>query len=136
MIHVRRSVIVPVLTLALVIVSCQKEDVAPTGPAEVSLQTSFSKFNSSTPYPVSVFSSGFNNPRGIKFGPDGYLYVAEGGLGGTFSTTGECDAVVSPIGPYTGGMTARISKVNHSGGRSTVAENLPSVRPVRAVAAL
>ena len=32
---------------------------------------------------VTVFASGFNNPRGLKFGPDGYLYVAEGGAGGS-----------------------------------------------------
>ena len=39
---------------------------------------------------VSVFASGFNNPRGLKFGPDGYLYVAEGGAGGSKSTVGMC----------------------------------------------
>lgn len=26
---------------------------------------------------VSVFAPGFNNPRGLTFGPDGGLYVAE-----------------------------------------------------------
>ena len=28
---------------------------------------------------ISVYATGFNNPRGLKFGPDGHLYVAEGG---------------------------------------------------------
>lgn len=63
---------------------------------------------------------------GLKFGPDGFLYVAEGGLGGTNSTRGQCDSVVGPIGPYTGGMTGRISKISWSGVRTTVADNLPS----------
>ena len=126
MIHVRRSVIVPVLTLALVIVSCQKDDVAPTGPVEETAQNSLSKATTSTPYAVSVFASGFNNPRGLRFGPDGDLYVAEGGLGGTISTVGQSIQVIPPVGPYTGGMTGRISRVSHSGSRSTVAENLPS----------
>jgi hypothetical protein len=38
---------------------------------------------------VTVFASGFNNPRGLKFGPDGYLYVAEGGAGGQ-QVNGRC----------------------------------------------
>ena len=39
------------------------------------------------PANVTVFASGLNNPRGLVFGPDGDLYVAEGGLGGTMRTT-------------------------------------------------
>jgi hypothetical protein len=54
------------------------------------------------------------------------LYVAEGGTGGTLSTYGLCDQVVTPIGPYTGGFTSRISKIDRKGVRTTVADNLPS----------
>lgn len=75
---------------------------------------------------ASVFATGFNDPRGLHFGPDGALYVAEGGLGGTRSTVGQCTQVPAPVGPYTGGNTARISRVNEDGVRSTVIDGLPS----------
>ena len=75
---------------------------------------------------VTVFATGLNNPRGLKFGPDGNLYVAEGGLGGTNSTVGQCTQVLAPVGPYTGGFTARISEINAAGVRTTVVDNLPS----------
>ena len=76
---------------------------------------------------VSVFAEGLDNPRGLKFGPDGALYVAEGGQGGETGTTeADCEQVLPPVGPYTGAMTARISKIDQDGKRSTVAENLPS----------
>ncbi len=76
---------------------------------------------------VSVFATGLKFPRGLKFGPDGNLYVAEAGAGGTMSTTsGQCAQVVPPVGPYKGGLTARISKITPAGTRTTVADNLAS----------
>jgi hypothetical protein len=75
---------------------------------------------------VEVFAMDLNNPRGLKFGPDGNLYVAEGGTGGTSSTVGLCDQVPAPVGPYTGGFTARISRIDSTGTRTTVVDGLPS----------
>jgi len=73
-----------------------------------------------------VFATGLNNPRGLKFGPDGNLYVAEGGIGGTHSSTG-CDQVIAPVGPYTGDVTgSRISRIDQWGMRTTWVDNLPS----------
>jgi hypothetical protein len=75
---------------------------------------------------ISVVVGGLHNPRGITFGPGGKLFAAEGGLGGPRSTVGKCPQVPS-VGPYTGGFTARISRVDvHTGQRSTVASELPS----------
>jgi hypothetical protein len=70
-----------------------------------------------------------NNPRGLEFGADGTIYVAEGGLGGTTSTVGQCDQVPAPLGPYTGGDTASISTVDPSSGQVTkLVDNLPSTQ--------
>ena len=75
---------------------------------------------------VTVLATGLNAPRGLKFGPDGMLYVAEAGTGGTNSTVGQCTQVVPPIGPYHGGNTARISRFDTAWHRTTVASGFPS----------
>lgn len=74
---------------------------------------------------VVEFAAGLNDPRGIKFGPDGFLYVSEAGYGGTLSTAGQCQQAAPP-GPVTGGFDARISKVSPAGQVFVVASGLPS----------
>src|ERR1700687_3470395 len=86
---------------------------------------------------VTVFATGLNNPRGLKFGPDGDLYVAEGGIGGSDSTGGQCVQVVPPVGPYTGSNTgARISRIDEYGNRTTVIDNLHSSQTSAAMGSL
>jgi hypothetical protein len=75
-----------------------------------------------------TFAERLEGPRGLRFGPDGYLYVAEAGTGGTNSTKGQCPQVPGAPGPgpYTGGLTARISKISPGGKVTTVASGFPS----------
>lgn len=79
---------------------------------------------------VKIFASGFNNPRGLTFGPGG-LYVAEGGLGGSNSTVGQCDQAAGAAAPYLGStndpvLGGRISRIDRKGNVSTVVNALPS----------
>jgi hypothetical protein len=77
---------------------------------------------------VSVFATGLDAPRGLTFGPDGALYVAEAGSGGTATTANVCPELQlpPPLGPVMNGPTARISRVGPGGVRSTIVDGLPS----------
>src|SRR5450755_4336960 len=83
-----------------------------------------------TPATMSVITTGLNHPRGLKFGPDGNLYVAEAGTGPTeLCSTQSCTALQPNVfSPYFGCPTGgRISRINpSSGSRVTVVENLPT----------
>ncbi len=73
-----------------------------------------------------VIATGFNDPRGLTFGPDNLLYVAEAGVGGkNFSSC--IPQVIPPVGPYMGSDTgSRISRVDWNGVRTTYVDHLPS----------
>ncbi|MEO6845557.1 MAG: ScyD/ScyE family protein [Ginsengibacter sp.] len=98
----------------LLLSSCKRDYYTPECKGDATVTTS------------KVFATGFNNPRGLKFGPDGYLYVAEGGTGGNHFSTG-CQQAPAPVGPYMGNdSTSRISRVDWQGARSTFVNYLPS----------
>jgi hypothetical protein len=77
---------------------------------------------------ASLVKDGLEGPRGLTFGPDGLLYVAEAGLGGTQAAPTGCTPVVPPVGPYHGGLTARVSRIESNGHRTTVIDHLPSTQ--------
>jgi hypothetical protein len=86
---------------------------------------------------VQVVASGLEDPRGLVFGPDHRLYVAEAGtVQGTFvpppppaptepPTRIRCE-VYWPAGPATPGYTGRVSRINRDGGFTVMADGLPS----------
>jgi hypothetical protein len=75
---------------------------------------------------ATVVASGLNDPRGLAFDQAGALYIAEAGTGGTTSTAGTCTQGLPPIGPYTGGPSARISRLAPNGKLTVLATGFPS----------
>jgi glucose/arabinose dehydrogenase len=101
----------------LLMAGCLTAAILPLGAAAQSL-----------PPNSTLYASGLQAPRGLRFGPDGNLYVAEAGTGGSNSTGTACTQVPAPVGPYTGGPNARISKISSDGTRTTVASGFPSTQ--------
>lgn len=79
------------------------------------------------PEGASLVADNLEGPRGLTFGPDGFLYVAEAGLGGDQQVPNGCPSVLN-VGPYHGGLTARISRIESNGQRATVIDHLPSAQ--------
>ena len=117
MIHMKRNItwsLGTAIAVAVLVGSCKKHEGTPLcGDNDVTTTSS------------KVVATGLHNPRGIKFGPDGLLYVAEAGIGGT--TLCPSCLQVPEAGPYKGSNTgSRISRIGRNGIRITVADNLPS----------
>ncbi len=67
-----------------------------------------------------VVARGLLNPRGLAFGPDGALYVAEAGAAGRERVQ------VAPKQQYRIGRSGRVSRIGPDGDRVTLVEGLPS----------
>jgi hypothetical protein len=79
---------------------------------------------------ITTIATGLHNPRGLKFGPDGHLYVAEGGIGGDALPPADCQPTVPPqsgIAPYMGSnVGSQISRIESDGSVTTWVGGLPS----------
>lgn len=84
---------------------------------------------------VTTYATGLTNPRGLAFGPDGHLYIAEAGTGGPMTATGgpDCPAIVNIFSPFSAGYSGRVTRVLADGRKQTVADNLPSMTDVTGV---
>lgn len=78
---------------------------------------------------ITPYATGLTSPRGLTFGPDGLLYVAEAGSGGpqVASGTPDCPSVFNIYSPYTAGYTGRVLRVRADGSKEVVADGLPSI---------
>jgi hypothetical protein len=81
----------------------------------------FTQTVSAQHYAIQQVMSGLDNPRGLAFGPDGGLYVAEAGRGGTTPT-----GIVIDGQPRMFGSTGAVSRLI-GGAQQRVLTGLPSL---------
>src|SRR5688500_6324337 len=72
---------------------------------------------------IEVIANGLMNPRGLAFGPEGALYVAEGGRGGSEP------CVTGNTGKVCYGATGAITRIDplQAGSQTRIVTGLPSV---------
>jgi hypothetical protein len=78
---------------------------------------------------VSIYATGLTSPRGLTFGPDGLLYVAEAGVGGgqvPSDIRPGCQEIFNVYSPYTAGYSGRVLRVRRNGTTEVVVDGLPS----------
>jgi hypothetical protein len=88
------------------------------------LAASLAVSGAATAATVTTVMSGLNNPRGLAFGPEGGLYVAEAGRGGA----GPCTSSIRPLEPDQPrcfGRSGAVSRLWH-GVQERVVTGLPS----------
>jgi len=107
--RLHRSLVAVVALLATLVMPAAAQDSTPVSGAQAG--------------PVSLVASGLINPRGVTWVGDGILYVAQAGTGGEVLGT---PAVPPPLGPFHGGLSASIVRIE-DGCPVLVAGDLPSV---------
>src|SRR5262245_592458 len=88
--------LVAIMVIALVASPVSAQEASPVAGAESS--------------PLTVVASGLTNPRGFLWAPDGTLYVAEAGIGGTQLGT---PTAPPPVGPFHGGSTGSVVRIDN-----------------------
>jgi hypothetical protein len=116
------------LFLTVIFIGCKKETASTVDAPALNVESNNQKSITNTSTTSwTVFATGLNRPRGLKFGPDGDLYVAEAGSGGTNNSAALCPQIQSHRATYLGSPTGgRISRISSAGVRTTVTNNLPT----------